>query len=75
MSTVHTHVQCVIGVLKQKYTILKHILPISWNADKDEYQANIDNIVRVWLSSVRSTYHKTNKTLGRALDPRANGAW
>ena len=52
------------NVLKQKYTILIHILPISLNADKDEYQANIDKIVRVWFSlvkSVRSSYHKTKK--------------
>lgn len=52
LSVVRIHVERVIGVLKQKYTILQHILPISIIADKDEHQASIDKIVRVCCSLV-----------------------
>lgn len=52
LSVVRIHVERVIGVLKQKYTILQHILPISIIADKGEHQASIDKIVRVCCSLV-----------------------
>ncbi len=52
LSMVRIHVERLIGVLKQKYTILQHTLPISMIADKDEQQASIDKIVRVCCSLV-----------------------
>lgn len=52
LSMVRIHVERLIGVLKQKYTILQHTLPISMIADKDDEQASIDKIVRVCCSLV-----------------------
>ncbi len=52
LSMVRVHVERLIGVLKKKYTILQHTLPISMIVDKDEQQASIDKIVRVCCSLV-----------------------
>ena len=49
LSLVRIHVERVIGILKQKYTILQGILPISLiSSDDDNYdEAVINKIVRV----------------------------
>ena len=48
LSTVRIHVERVIGVLKQKYTILQSVLPISFIGHKDDIgDATIDKLVRV----------------------------
>ncbi len=52
LSTVRIHVERVIGVLKQKYTILQGILPISVIADKDDQETSIDKLVRVCCALV-----------------------
>ena len=52
LSIVRIHVECVIGVLKQKYTILQSILPISIIADKDDQDATVDKLVRVCCALV-----------------------
>ena len=52
LSQVRIHVERVIGVLKQKYTILQGILPISTVADRDEQNASIDKLVRVCCALV-----------------------
>ena len=46
------HVERVIGVLKQKYTILKNELPISFIADRDDKGASIDKILIVCCALV-----------------------
>ena len=52
MSIVRIHVEQVIGILKQKYTILQSILPISFIANKDQESAAIDKLVRVCCALV-----------------------
>ena len=52
LSQVRIHVERVIGVLKQKYTILQGVMPISVVADKDEQDASIDKLVRVCCALV-----------------------
>lgn len=47
LSVVRIHVERVIGVLKQKYTILQGTLPISLISDSDDNEAVIDKIVKV----------------------------
>ena len=52
LSIVRIHVERVIGVLKQKYTILQSTLPISFIANKDQEAATIDKLVRVCCALV-----------------------
>ena len=47
LSIVRIHVERVIGVLKQKYTILQSTLPINFIANRDQEAATIDKLVRV----------------------------
>ena len=47
LSTVRIHVERVIGVLKQKYTILQSILPITLIPDYKDSKSTIDKIVQV----------------------------
>ena len=47
ISVVRIHVERVIGVLKQKYTILQNIVPISLMKDTKGTTSTIDKIVRV----------------------------
>jgi len=52
-SLVRIHVERVIGVLKQKYTILQNVLPISLIQDEnDDTQSTIDKIVTVCCACV-----------------------
>ena len=48
------HVERVIGVLKQKYTILQEVLPLTVVAghDQDSEHANVDKLVKVCCSLV-----------------------
>ena len=49
LSVVRIHVERIISVLKQKYTILQGTLPINLISDDDNYdEAVIDKIVRVY---------------------------
>ena len=52
LSSVRIHVERVIGVLKQKYTILQGVLPIALVAGTDGSFATIDKIVRVCCALV-----------------------
>ena len=52
LSLVRIHVECVIWVLKQKYTILQGVLPISIVANKDKQNASIDKLVRLCYALV-----------------------
>ena len=52
LSLVRTHIEHVIWVLKQKYTILQGVLPISIVANKDEQNASIDKLVRLCYTLV-----------------------
>lgn len=52
LSIVRIHVERVIGVLKQKFTILQTTLPISLIADPHEPQSTIDKIVKVCCALV-----------------------
>jgi len=47
LSVVRIHVEKVTGVLKQKYTILQSVIPISLISDEDDEGASIDRLVRV----------------------------
>ena len=47
LSVVRIHVEHIIGVLKQKYTMLQNVLPITIIADKDDQDATVDKLVRV----------------------------
>ena len=47
LSIVRIHVERVIGVLKQKYTILLGILPISLIPDYQDSVSTIDKIITV----------------------------
>ena len=45
LSAVCIHVECIIGVLKQQFTILPTILPISLIADTSDSQSTVNEIV------------------------------
>ena len=52
LSIVRIHVERVIGVLKQKYTILQGVLPLNVVADKDSEHASVDKLVKVCCALV-----------------------
>ena len=52
LSIVRIHVERVIGVLKQKYTILQSTLPINFIANRDQEAETIDKLVRVCCALV-----------------------
>lgn len=52
MSIVRIHVEQVIGILKQKYTILQGVLPIRTVSDMDEQHASVDKLVKVCCALV-----------------------
>ena len=52
LSLVRIHVERVIDVLKQKYTILQGILPISIVSGSDGSHSIIDKILKVCCGSV-----------------------
>lgn len=52
LSLVRIHVERVIGVLKQKYTILQNIIPISLIPDSKDTKSTLDKIVRVCCACV-----------------------
>ncbi len=52
LSLVRIHVERVIGVLKQKYTILQNVIPISLIPDNNDNKSTIDKIVRVCCTCV-----------------------
>lgn len=52
LSIVRIHVERVIGVLKQKFTILQGVLPISLIAGNDDKDSTIDKIVKVCCACV-----------------------
>ena len=52
LSLVRIHIERVFGVLKQKYTILQGVLPITLVAGTDGSYATIDKIVRVCYALV-----------------------
>ena len=49
---VRIHVERVIGILKQKFTILQGVLPISLIAGNDDKDSTIDKIVKVCCACV-----------------------
>jgi hypothetical protein len=52
LSIVRIHVERVIGVLKQKYTILQSIIPIALISDNNNINTTIDKIVKVCCALV-----------------------
>ena len=52
LSIVRIHVERVIGALKQKYTILQGVLPISLIQDERDTTSTIDKIVTVCCACV-----------------------
>ena len=52
LSIVRIHSERVIGVLKQKYTILQSTLPISFNVNRDQEATTIDKLVSVCCALV-----------------------
>ena len=54
LSIVRIHVERVIGLLKQKYTILQSVLPIQLIANNDDSvdDSTIDKIVRVCCACI-----------------------
>ncbi len=52
LSLVRIHVERVIGVLKQKYTILQNVIPISLIPDNNDNKSTIDKIVRVCCACI-----------------------
>ena len=53
LSAVRIHVERVIGVLKQKYTILQSVLPISLISDSSaSVNSTVDKIVKVCCALV-----------------------
>lgn len=52
LSLVRIHVERVIGVLKQKFTILQGILPIFLIVDDNDTEAAVDKLVRVCCALV-----------------------
>ena len=47
LSIVCIHIEHVISILKQKYTMLLGTLPISFTANKDQEAATVDKLVSV----------------------------
>ncbi len=52
LSIVRIHIERVIGVLKQKYTILQNVLPINFISNVDNNLSTIDKIVTVCCAFV-----------------------
>ena len=52
LSLVRIHIERVIGVLKQKYTILESILPIALVSDSYDHNSTIDKLVKVCAALV-----------------------
>ena len=52
LSVVRIHVERIIGVVKQNYTILQNILPISLISDAKDTVSTIDKIVKVCCACV-----------------------
>ena len=52
LSVVRIHVERVIGVLKQKYTILQSILPIALLSDSKGSLSTVDKMVKVCCAFV-----------------------
>ena len=52
LSLVRIHVERVIGVLKQKFTILESILPITLVSDSYDHNSTIDKLVKVCAALV-----------------------
>lgn len=52
LSILRIHVERVIGVLKQKYTLLQSTLPISFIANRDQGAAAIEKLIRVCCALV-----------------------
>ena len=52
LSIVRIHVERIIGVVKQKYTILQNVLPISLIPDAKDTVSTIDKIVKVCCACV-----------------------
>ena len=52
LSIVRIHVERVIGVLKQKFTILQSVLPINLISDNNSDPCTIDKIVKVCCALV-----------------------
>ena len=52
MSVVRIQVERIIGVVKQKYTILQNILPISLISDAKDTVSTIDKVVKVCCACV-----------------------
>ena len=52
LSIIRIHIERVIGCLKQKYTILQHVVPISLLKDSRSDEATIDKIVHVLCALV-----------------------
>ena len=52
LSIVRIRAERVIGILKQKYTILENIIPISLLPDSKDTTSTIHNIVRVCCACV-----------------------
>ena len=60
LSAVQIHVERVIGVLKQKYTILQNTIPISLIPDNHDNKSTTDKIVVLLLICVLQWCHKSN---------------
>ena len=60
LSMLRIHVERVIGVLKQKYTILQSILPIALIPVSKDNLATVDKMVKVCCASVRLLLHKNS---------------
>jgi len=52
LSVVRIQVERIIGVVKQKYTILQNILPISLISDAKDTVSTIDKVVKVCCACV-----------------------
>ncbi len=52
LSLVRIHVERIIGMLKQKYTILQNTIPISLIQDSSDTKPTIDKIVKVCCACV-----------------------
>ena len=52
LSHVRIHVERVIGVLKQKYTILQSVLPITLLSDGEGTLSTVDKVVKVCCAFV-----------------------
>lgn len=52
LSVVRIHVERIIGLLKQKYTLLQNTIPISLIQDNNDSKSTIDKIVKVCCACV-----------------------